>query len=201
MLKKQIIQLISDMADQQKLAGKEIELFKEEKEYVEKHQLLPSDFTLVEKDSSSRFSDAYIERSDKESEEVLAEEGSAFLNQSIDYLNKHMNEFIYIESDWMELIGVDSVSLEVDDVFRTFDVMLGLKLKKKIESSLKDYLIKELNGDKSKFDLMFNQEDGLWNLNFELNSVDGFNKEMTIGEAYQLIYRLLFKLVETVEES
>jgi hypothetical protein len=200
MLKKQIIQLISDMADQQMLAGKEIELFKEEKEYVEKYQLLPADFTLVEKDPSTRFVDAYIERSDKESEDVIAEKGSAFLNQSINYFNKHMNEFIYLESDWMELIGVDSVSLEVDDVFRTFDVMLGLKLKKKVESSLKNYLIKELNGE-SSFDLMFNQEDGLWNLNFDLNSLEGFHEEMTIGEAYQVIYRLLFKLVESVEES
>jgi len=56
-----------------------------------------------------------------------------------------------------------------------------------------------LYGDEAKFDLIFSHEDGLWNLNFALNFVKGFNEEMTIDEAFQLIYRFLFKLIETVE--
>lgn len=200
MLKKQLVQLISDMIEQKKIVGNDIELYKEEKDFVEKNQLLPHDFTIREKEASSRFSDAYIERSDKESEEVIAEEGYSFLNQSIDYLHKHMNEFVYLESSWLELIGVDSVSLEVDDVFRTFDVMLGLKIKKKFESNIKNYLIKELN-DEANFDLMFNSDEGILNLNFDLNSVEGFKNDMTFGEAFGLIYQLLFKLVDQQDES
>ncbi|MFD2445553.1 branched-chain amino acid aminotransferase [Bacillus sp. CGMCC 1.16607] len=199
MLKKQIIKLISEMTADG--TGDKIELYKEEKEYIEKNQLLPSDFILVEKDSAFRFADAYIERSDKETEEVIDEEGQAFLNQPIDYLKKQMNEFIYLESNWMELIGVDSVSLEVDDVFRTYDVMLGLKLQKKFESNIKNYLMKNLNGNEANYDLMFSQDDGLWNLNIELNSIEGFHDDMTIGRAFQFIYQFLFKLVEEVEET
>jgi hypothetical protein len=191
MLKNQIKNLISSM--------EKPELFKEEKEYAEKHLLLPDHVSILDKNPVSRFVDAYIERSDKESEEVIQVEDESFLKQPVGYLKKQMNEFIYVESNWFELIGVDAVSLEVDDVFGTYDVMLGLKLQKKWESVLKAELNESLQ-DEAKFDLMFSSDDGLWNLNFDLDSVVGFKEDMTIGEAFQLIYQFLFKLVAAVEE-
>lgn len=195
MLNKQMKNFVESVDDLQKL-----EVFKEEKNYLLKHGLVDADANLVEKSPETRFADAYIERSNKESEEVIGEEGQAFLGQPLEYLKKHMNEFIYIESNWFEIIGVDAVSLEVDDLFGNYDVMLGLKLQKKFESSIRMFL-KEHLGDDEKFDLMFSLEDGLWNLNFDLDSVEGFNEAITIGAAFQLIYQFLFRLVEAVEEG
>lgn len=174
-------------------------MFKEEKDYVEKNKLVESSQIAV-KEPSARFVDAYIERCDKESENMLKNENSSFLSEPLVYLIKHKNEFIYLESNWFELIGIEAVSLEADDVFGTYDVMLGLKLQKKFEKTLKEYLNSHLLGDEAKFDLMFSLDDGLWNLNFALNYVEGFNEKMKIGEAFLIIYRFLFKLVEAVEE-
>lgn len=196
MLKDQIIQYITEQ--QNNPNGKSITIFKEEKEYAEKNQLA-DDLQLSEKDASVRFADAYIERCDKESENMIKNESSSFLNQRLDYLKKHKNEFIYLESNWFDLIGVEAVSVEADDVFGTYDVMLGLKLQKKFEKTLKEKLNSQLHGDEAKFDLMFSLEDGLWNLNFPLNYVEGFQDEVTVGEAFQLIYSFLFQLVEAVE--
>ncbi|MEH7505224.1 branched-chain amino acid aminotransferase [Neobacillus drentensis] len=196
MIKDHIQQYILEQQSNQKTES--ITLFKEEKEYLEKNQLVDN-LQLSEKDPSVRFADAYIERCDKESENMLKNESSSFLNEPLDYLKKHKNEFIYLESNWFDLIGVEAVSLEADDVFGTYDVMLGLKLQKKFEKTLKENLNSQLQGDEAKFDLMFSLEDGLWNLNFALNYVEGFNEEITIGEAFQLIYRFLFQLVEAVE--
>lgn len=193
MLNKQMKNFIASVDDLQKL-----EVFKEEKEYLIKHGLIEADADLVEKSPESRFTDAYIERSDKESEEVIGEEGQAFLEQPLDYLKKHMNEFIYLESNWFEIIGVDAVSLEVDDLFGTYDVMLGLKLQKKYEAAIRLFL-KDNLGDEEKFDLMFSLDDGLWNLNFDLDSVEGFSETITLGEAFRIIYQFLFRLVEAVE--
>jgi hypothetical protein len=183
---------------QSNLNTNSITLFKEEKEYAEKNHLVDK-LQLLEKDASVRFADAYIERCDKESENMLKNESSSFLKEKLDYLKKHKNEFIYVESNWFELIGVEAVSLEVDDVFGTYDVMLGWKLQKKYEKTLKGTLKSQLVGDEAKFGLIFSLEDGLWNLNFDLNYVEGFNEELSIGEAFQLIYRFLFQLVEAVE--
>jgi hypothetical protein len=196
MIKDHIQQYILEQQSNQKTEA--ITLFKEEKEYLEKNQLVDN-LQLSEKDPSVRFADAYIERCDKESENMLKNESSSFLNEPLDYLKKHKNEFIYLESNWFDLIGVEAVSLEADDVFGTYDVMLGLKLQKKFEKTLKENLNSQLHGDEAKFDLMFSLEDGLWNLNFALNYVEGFNEELSIGEAFQLIYRFLFQLVEAVE--
>jgi hypothetical protein len=209
MLKNKIKQHISEVIEEQQSLEKndliQVEIYKEEKDYVEKLQLISEDIseniTLVEKKPASRFSDAKIERCDKESEELIAEETATFLNQPITFFMKHRNEFIYLESNWFEMIGVDAVSLEKDDVFGTYGVLLGLKLKKKFETSLKEHLRNELLGDETRFALMFNHDEGLWNLNFALNYLNGFKEELSIGEAYVLIYRFLFKLVVAVEED
>jgi hypothetical protein len=195
MLNKQMKNLIASVDDIQ-----ELDLFIEEKDYLLRHGLMKEDVDVVVKSPELRFVDAYIERNDKESEEVISKESNIFLEQPLNYLKKHMNEFIYLESNWFEIIGVDAISLEVDDLFGTYDVMLGLKLQKKFEPSIRMFL-KEHLGDEEKFDLIFSLEDGLWNLNFDLDSVEGFNETITLGRAFQLIYRFLFKLVEAVEED
>jgi hypothetical protein len=174
--------------------------FKEEIEYARKHQIINESSMIKEMDPVSRFSDAYIERSDKETEEFLGEESALFLNQPILYLKKHLNEFIYIESDCFPMIHAESICLEVDDIFRTYEVMLGLKLQKKYEKVIKAFLEQELIGE-IKVSLLFNQTDGLWDFNFALNNLEGFQEDLTIGEVLVLIYRFLFKLAEAVEEN
>ena len=101
----------------------------------------------------------------------------------------------------MELIGIDAISFEVSDVFGTYDVMVGLQLQKKFEISLKESFNKELLGDEARFEMIFNQKDGMWDLNFALNYVQGFNEGMSLEEAFRLIYRFIFKLVERIEEG
>jgi hypothetical protein len=203
-LKQFIITLIEK---QQALQEKdtEIAILKEEKDYIEKYDILSNEtnanLTFIEKNPITRFEDAYIERSNKETEEVIAIETSSFLIKPVHYLKEHKEEFIYLESKWLDLIGVDAISLEVDDVFGTYDVMLGLKLQKKFEKTIKAYLKEELDSDDMTFDLMFNQNDGMWDLNFTLDLVHEFQEDISLAEAYTLIYRFLFKLVEVVEEE
>ena len=196
MLKKQMESYISESVIENK-----IELFKEEKDYVEKHKLLAEDIIIVEKENASRFTDAYIERSNKESEELISEENSAFLSQPIEYLKKNKDEFLYFESQWFGLIGVEALSLEVDDVFGTYNAMFGLKFQKKMGEVLKTYLTKELQAEIGSFSLMFNQGDGLWDVNLALDNIKGFREDMTLEEAFNLIYHFLFILVQTIEEN
>lgn len=196
MLKKQMESYIS-----KSVTEKKVELFKEEKDYVEKHKLIADDIVIVEKENASRFTDAYMERSNKESEELIFEENSAFLAQPIEYLKKNKDEFLYFESQWFELIGVEALSLEVDDVFGTYNAMFGLKFQKKMGEVLKTYLTKELKGGIGSFSLMFNQGDGLWDVNFALDNLKGFREDMSLQEAFNLIYHFLFILVQTIEEN
>ncbi|WP_019155606.1 hypothetical protein [Robertmurraya massiliosenegalensis] len=143
--------------------------------------------------------DLYIERSDKETEEFLAEEDAAFLQTKISYLKDHQNEFVYFEANELNELGVDSLSIELDDVFGNYDVMLGLKLQKKQEPVMRAFLDHELNGNDIKYDLMFDQGDGLWNVNFTLNYVTDFSEDMTFDAAFRLIIQLLEQLVKTVK--
>ncbi|MBM7655334.1 branched-chain amino acid aminotransferase [Neobacillus cucumis] len=197
MLKEKIINYISGRENQTKEG---VVLFREEIEFAEQNQL-SNESHIVEKDASIRFADAYIERCDKETENMLKNETSAFLSEPLQYLMKHKNEFIYLESKWFDFVNVDAISLEVDDVFGTYDVMLGLKFQKKFHEKIKEYLNANLHGEEAKFDLMFSNEDGLWNVNFALNYIKGYQDDLTMGEAFQLIYHFLFKLVEAIEKN
>jgi hypothetical protein len=206
MLKKQMTQYLEKLLKEKPASQDgsiEIEVFKEEKEYIENHKLLSdtsSSVTFIEKDPHLRFKDVYIERCDKETEELLAEESSLFLEQPIEYFKNHKNEFMYLESEWFDLIGVDAISFEVDSVFGTYEVLMGLKLQKKYESFLKSFLTSQLRKEDATFELMFNSSEGLWDFNFALNALNEFKENGTIREAYGSIYRFLFQLVEAVEE-
>lgn len=191
MLKKQIEKFIGSQKGT-------VELHNEEKEYAERQGLL-NGVQVKLSEPGARFKDAYIERGNKETEEFLGEESSHFLSQPIGYFKERNNEFMYLESRWFELIGVDAVSFEKDDVFGTYDVMLGLKLQKKYEADIKKFLEENLQGDGSRFDLMFDANEGVWSLNFALNGLKGYKEVLSIGEAYNLIYGFLFGLAESIE--
>jgi hypothetical protein len=191
MLKEQVEKYIGSQ-------GGTVELHNKEKEYAERHGLL-NGVHVKELEHGARFRDAYIERGNKETEEFLGEESSQFLSQPIGYFKERKNEFMYLESRWFDLIGVDAVSFEKDDVFGTFDVMLGLKLQKKYESDIKKYLGENLHGEGSRFDLIFDANEGVWSLNFAFNGIEGYKEDLSIGEAYNLIYGFLFGLAESME--
>ena len=100
--------------------------------------------------------------------------------------------------DSLEAVRTDGITMEVDDVFGTFNMMIGLKLVKKKEAQIKQYLEANLKGEGPKFAMLFNQQDGLWDLNFTLNFVEGFNENMKFGEAILTIQKFLSQLVESV---
>lgn len=180
----------------------DIAVFREEKAFIEKHQLFSQDkmnLLLTEREPLTRFQEAYIERCNKETDELIAEESTSFLGMPIHYFKNHIEEFMYLESTWFEMVGADAVSFEADSVFGTYEVMLGLKLPKKKEASIKTFLTNHLNQGNGTFSLMFNSSDGLWDFNFSLNSLGEYNEDWTINEAYGAIYRFLFQLVEEVE--
>lgn len=145
------------------------------------------------------FTNIYIERCDKETEELLSEEGQAFLQNRLDYLHMNKHEFVYVEANLFHELGIEGLSLEVDDVFGTYNVMLGLKLQKKLEAPLKAYLNSELHSDEIKYGLIFDPNEGLWNVNFTLNYVSGFREEMSFQDTFNLLYSFLFNLVEKVK--
>ena len=182
--------------------GQSLSLYQEEKEYALQKELVPQNLMIEEKEASSRFKDSYIERVDKETDELIAEESPlSFLDTPLSYLKEHRSEFLYVESKWFEFIKLDGCSFEVDDVFGTYKVLTGLHMQKKFGSLLKQFFAKELNESPTSVQLLFNDKDGLWDVNIELDAIKEFNEKMSIGEALVLTYRFFFHLVEYVENE
>ena len=176
-------------------------LFKEERVYAEKHQLIPDNYIIEEKGEEERFLDAYLELSDKESEDLLSEESADFLNKPISFLKENKQAFLYIESADFNVLGVENLSLELDDVFGTYNALFSLKMPKKAEQNIKDFLNKHLSLDMGAYSVMFNQGDGAWDVNFALDGMEDFHDSITLKDAFVLIYRFLFTMEETIEEE
>lgn len=173
--------------------GQSLSLYQEEKEYALQKKLVPQNLMIEEKEESLRFKDSYIERVDKETDELIAEEFPlSFLDTPISYLKEHRSEFLYVESKWFEFIKLEGCSFEVDDVFGTYKVLTGLHMQKKFGSLLKQFFAKEFNESPTSVQLLFNDKDGLWDVNIELDAIKEFNEKMSIGEVLVLTYRFSF---------
>ncbi|MGJ8539268.1 hypothetical protein [Heyndrickxia coagulans] len=178
-------------------------LCKQELAYMERHKDFFKDVAnqkeMVEKEGTVRFADAAIERCNKETDETLAVETAVFLNETVLYLKKHRKEYVYIASDWFDIIGVDGIALELDDVFGHYNSMLGLKVQKKYGPAIQTGLSELLEGD-GKGEILFDGNEGIWDVNFPLNDVPGFREEMPLMEAFVKIYEVLFALQEKLEK-
>lgn len=196
LLKQNMTQYIQQLIEKETT---EIELYREEKAYAEKHQLIPSTIKGIEKEN--RFENAYIERCEKETVNLIIVETAVFLEKKIEHLKKHLREFIYVEDPLFDIVGIDALSLEVDDVFGTYTALFGLNMKQKNEAAIKNYLETNLADERGRFSVSFSGQDGLWNMNLAVNYIEGFHEDMTLLEAYELVYTFVFKMVETIEET
>jgi len=195
MLKKQIQTYIGEQA---KTDGP-IFFFSEEKNYLLSHQLIEEE-KIEETNTPARFASLYLELANKETDESLnADMDASFLQTKINYLAEKLEEYLYIETDAFSIIGVESLSLEVDSVFRTYEGIFGLKAPKKTEGAIRSFFEKTLEGDDITYNLMFNAQDGLWDVNLPIQAIPGFSAEMSIGDAIKLIYLFLFQLGEELE--
>ncbi|CAI9394516.1 branched-chain amino acid aminotransferase [Niallia sp. Sow4_A1] len=188
--------LKAEMKNHLEKAQKEgkVVLFEEELNYVRKEELLTED-NIVVGTTAERFSDLYMELANKETDEVVQENIDAiFLKEEVQYFEKNIDVYLYVETKAFEVIGVDSLSLEVDSVFKTYEVLCGLKAPKKKEKEIRSFMEEHLSGDETNYQLMFNGNDGIWDVNFSLEKVNSFHKNMEIGEALKLAYAFLFAL-------
>ncbi|WP_458106457.1 branched-chain amino acid aminotransferase [Bacillus sp. PK5-004] len=142
----------------------------------------------------ARFGDVYIERVDKESENMIQTENASFLNTPLTYVKKHQKEFIYIESKWFDVVKVDGLAIEWDEVFQTYTVLFGLKRPKKDTNILKD-MLSPLNGAQ----LQFNGQDGLFDVNLQLLELENIHEDTAFIDVISAVYRFLFRMIIQLE--
>lgn len=189
MISKQLQQYINQFDRDEQIA-----LFPIEQEYAKQQNVMDADSNVIDK----RWTFTLIERCVKETEELKKEETAAFMEQPISFLSNNMDEFLYVESDHFDMIGVDGIALEVDDLFGTYTALFGLKLQKKWEAVIKSYLDEKL-GEKT-YSALFSPQDGLWEINIPLDRLPTFNPEVSLQTAIDVTYQTVFEL-ETVIEA
>ena len=189
MLKKQIELLMNEQVN-----GALLDV---EKVYAKKHAIL-SDQDIIE---TTTLPVEVLERCDKETEELVAEETASFLAMPVHYLKEHPNEFLYVASARLDVIRVDSFALEFDEMFGVYSALFGLRLQKKQSEFLHTYLKAHLQHEKMTYSVSFAEKDGLWDVNIALDALGEFSEAATIDEVLVRLYRFIFALLEELEDT
>lgn len=137
----------------------------------------------------------------KATEETVRMEDERFLQQPMSYLNTNIAEFLFIESEDFDRIEVDSLALEVDDVFKTYMALFGLQGKKKEGPEIKAFIEDKLQHDLTGYSISFSDNEGFWEVNMPFDSLEGFNETMSIEDALKLLHEVLSELHDMREDS
>lgn len=178
--------------------GEKLQVSEQEYNYVNQQTEINSSNLLVTENPLKLLS-SYVERVEKESEETIKVMDESFLQQDYSFLYRKKSEYVYIESDWFSVIGVESLSIEVDDVFTNIELMFGLKLQKKKENEIKTFFTEHLQAEKGRVSVLFNGQDGLFDINVSLEALPAFREEMSFSEIVTALYDLLFSLHLSLE--
>lgn len=132
----------------------------------------------------------------KETEETVRIADEQFLQEPISYLRSHMAEFLFVESNDFDQLHVDSLALEVDDIFKTYMALFGLAGKKKEGASIRAFIEEKLQHNLNGFSISFSDNEGFWEINMPFDSMAGFDETMSIKEALHLLHETLGGLNE-----
>jgi len=142
-----------------------------------------------------------LERCNKETEETIAVETAAFLQQPLSYFKAHPIEFLYAESPQFEQKNMDAVVLEFDETFEVYTALFGLRYQKKVSQNLKVYLRDHLKGMMGSSSAMFEGNEGIWEVNIAIDAIEGFTGDETIEQAYELLLNFVEGLVGAIATS
>ena len=139
-----------------------------------------------------------VERCHKETEETLAVEQAAFLQQPITYFKKEIEQFLYIGANEFETVKMDAVVIEFDEMFKVHTALFGLAIQKKYSQALKTYLRDNLKGMLGSSSAMFNGDEGLWEVNVAFEAMEGFTGEETIEQAIEKLIAFVSTMLKDV---
>lgn len=139
-----------------------------------------------------------VERCHKETEETLAVEQAAFLQEPITYFKKEIEQFLYIGANEFETVKMDAVVIEFDEMFKVHTALFGLSIQKKYSQALKTYLRDNLKGMLGSSSAMFNGDEGLWEVNIAFEAMEGFTGEETIEQAIEKLIAFVSSMLKDV---
>ena len=137
----------------------------------------------------------------KATEETVRMADDQFLQEPISYLKSNIAEFLFVESEDFDQIKVDSLALEVDDIFTTYMALFGLQGKKKEGPEIKAFIEEKLQHNLNGYSISFSDNEGFWEINMPFDSIKGFDETMSIQDALQLLLEVLSSLNEMRADS
>lgn len=168
-----------------------------ERKYAEEQGLLEAGTDVL----PAIFQPSVVERCNKETEEPVAGTDAAFYTQPISYLKEHEEEFVYVEANRLDVVGIDAVAVEFDRLYGGYTALFGFQMQKKYGDAIKSYLDKNLQQAAVPYSISFSGQDGLWEMNINVGAMPGFDDTQSFEQVMSAFYEFMFHLLESIEQQ
>lgn len=132
----------------------------------------------------------------KETDEAVKLGDETFLAEPLTILKTQIENYLYVSkphyADWK----VEGYVLELDDIFRFYNLLVGLYIPKSKLAAVDEVLQSMWTNPDFKYALTYEANEGLAELNVPLNYVENFNERATIGETILFAENILKRISE-----
>ncbi|MFC4354626.1 hypothetical protein ACFO0S_05965 [Chryseomicrobium palamuruense] len=132
----------------------------------------------------------------KETDEPVKLEDESFLAEPLSILKTQIENYLYVSkphyADWK----VEGYVLELDDIFRFYNLLVGLYIPKSKLAAVDEVLQSMWTNPDFNYALTYEANEGIAELNIPINYVKNFNEHATIGETILFSENILKRISE-----
>lgn len=132
----------------------------------------------------------------KETDELVTASDEKILEQPLTTLKTQIENYLYVAKPHYSEWKVEGFVLELDDIFRFYNLLVGIYIPKSKLPMVDEVLKSMWTNPDFKYALTYEANEGLAELNVPLNYVDKFDEHATIGEAIDFAEKLIKRIAE-----
>lgn len=127
----------------------------------------------------------------KENDELVKPLHETDLVQPISELKKSIDTYLYIAKPGYDKFKVEGFVLELDDIFRFYNALIGLYIPKSKMPVVQEVIMSHWANPDFKFAFSYEANEGLAELNLPLDYMKNFQLNGSIGETIAFVEELL----------
>lgn len=134
----------------------------------------------------------------KETDELVTPGDEKLLEQPLSTLKTQIEHYLYVAKPSYAEWKVEGFVLELDDIFRFYNLLVGIYIPKSKLPLVDEVLQSMWANPEFKYALTYEANEGLAELNVPLNYVKTFDEHATIGETITFSEELLRRISEKI---
>ncbi len=133
----------------------------------------------------------------KETDELLHSFTQQDLSKAMSYFNDHLDHYLYVSKPEYQDFRIEGFVLETDDIFRFYNVLIGIYIPKSKMEVVKNEIDSIWNNPDFRYAFTYDANEGVAELNLPLNYLQGFDPTSSIETTIAFVESILKKFASS----